>query len=564
MRQRLMMLGAIAAALVGPAGALAAGPGTFEQFPIPAAATSVAQADDGAIWATIGSRHTVVRVAPNGTFSESGDLGGAPAGIAVGAGKVWVAVTSAQKVVAFNPANLGESQTFATPPSSCGPVAVAADGSGAFVSLPNDGSASTCGVGTASALLTISAAGIVSPALAGRGTALDLLVTGGKLWVPDSTGDVVRRLAANDDLTPEVSFQAPGGSGPNGIGLTPDGNIAVSLFSTSALGEISSAANDPAPLVEKATNLSSPFGVAAVGRSLFIAGSGVGGGKPAIRRITYDGTVSPPLTPPAGTQPLDVTAGPDDTAWFSDLASPNLLRFTSRAPRVTTLGLGPMPPGATTSPMTEVPVSLSVNPGGNATAVGIEYGPTTSYGSVTGLAGSLTIDGTSDERRIILVEGLTPGTTYHYRAVAASLEGIARGEDRTFTASAGSGPKPVAVAKLPKITLTRSTKRGLRVTKIRVTGLAGGEKIAVSCSGKGCPAKKRDRTYGTGAKNAGSLTVKATKITRAKLRKGAKVKVVVSNKGATTVIATAKATTSKKLTVTTRCLAPGAKTTTAC
>ena len=44
------------------------------------------------------------------------------------------------------------------------------------------------------------------------------------------------------------------------------------------------------------------------------------------------------------------------------------------------------------------------------------------------------------------VTGLAPGTTYHYRVVATSAAGTARGKDATFTTAAAAGPPPAGLA----------------------------------------------------------------------------------------------------------------------
>jgi hypothetical protein len=75
----------------------------------------------------------------------------------------------------------------------------------------------------------------------------------------------------------------------------------------------------------------------------------------------------------------------------------------------------------------------SVNPNGSATTAYFEYGTTTSYGSTIGSAnlGS----GTSATAFQSALTGLTPSTTYHYRAVASNGGGTIRGVDMSFATS---------------------------------------------------------------------------------------------------------------------------------
>jgi Fibronectin type III domain len=80
----------------------------------------------------------------------------------------------------------------------------------------------------------------------------------------------------------------------------------------------------------------------------------------------------------------------------------------------------------------------TVNPNGLATTWFFEYGTTTGYGSQTslGVAGS----GTMSRNVAVSLSGLKPGTTYHYRLIAANASGASVGADRVFR-SAG---RPVA------------------------------------------------------------------------------------------------------------------------
>jgi subtilisin family serine protease len=82
----------------------------------------------------------------------------------------------------------------------------------------------------------------------------------------------------------------------------------------------------------------------------------------------------------------------------------------------------------------------TVNPNGFATTFNIEYGTTTSYGSIAPGPGWLIAhelgSGTSDIPITEWVGGLAPDTTYHYRMAATNAGGTSYGEDTEFTTSA--------------------------------------------------------------------------------------------------------------------------------
>ena len=72
-----------------------------------------------------------------------------------------------------------------------------------------------------------------------------------------------------------------------------------------------------------------------------------------------------------------------------------------------------------------------VNPAGKATGYYFQYGPTSTYGSTTPVAGGLT--GSANVAVGTTVSGLNGGTTYHYQLVATNSGGPISGADMTFT-----------------------------------------------------------------------------------------------------------------------------------
>ncbi len=79
-----------------------------------------------------------------------------------------------------------------------------------------------------------------------------------------------------------------------------------------------------------------------------------------------------------------------------------------------------------------VTLQAEINPGGRAMEYQFEYGPTTSYGSVTPKVpienGHATVSVHTQ------VSGLVPGTTYHFRVLATDEEGVVReGADVSFS-----------------------------------------------------------------------------------------------------------------------------------
>jgi|GEM_PF-2357174 len=92
----------------------------------------------------------------------------------------------------------------------------------------------------------------------------------------------------------------------------------------------------------------------------------------------------------------------------------------------------------------EADIEASVTPNGSATAVTLQYGKTTEYGTNVSLG---TLDaGLTAETVSASLEGLEPNVTYHYRIVAVNAAGITNGSDQTFATLAAAVPTIASVA----------------------------------------------------------------------------------------------------------------------
>ena len=95
---------------------------------------------------------------------------------------------------------------------------------------------------------------------------------------------------------------------------------------------------------------------------------------------------------------------------------------------------------------------------GIPTTYAVEYGLTTAYGSTSAFGGSVAFgSGAGPQDVSDYLDGLQPGTTYHYRFVATSAGGTTRGEDRTFTTV---GPPQVATRDASSVSETGATLTG--------------------------------------------------------------------------------------------------------
>lgn len=98
------------------------------------------------------------------------------------------------------------------------------------------------------------------------------------------------------------------------------------------------------------------------------------------------------------------------------------------------------PPSVTTTASTDVTGSSGtlngiVNANGTATTTSFQYGLTASYGSTVTAVPSF-VTGSSDTPISASISGLSPNTTYHYRAVGLASGITTYGGDMTFTTNA--------------------------------------------------------------------------------------------------------------------------------
>lgn len=94
---------------------------------------------------------------------------------------------------------------------------------------------------------------------------------------------------------------------------------------------------------------------------------------------------------------------------------------------------------------TSATLSGTINPRGQSTSYVFQYGTSTAYGAQTPSASAGA--GTAAISVAAAVEGLTPGTTYHYRLAATNANGTTYGRDISFRTS--GVPAGITIAALP-------------------------------------------------------------------------------------------------------------------
>ncbi len=552
----------------------------FQDYAGPESATNgLVIGPDGNFWAAeqFSAQGSVVRLSPGGAVLGRYVVGSNPIGIAAGpGGRVWVAVSGANKLVWID-AQAPTPATHDVPtPLGCAPVAVVAGGDGfIYYSMPS------CGAGRLGA---VADTGLGLHTTAERGQVYDLEVAGGKLFAPDFGGDVVRRIALGTSFTVESEVATPPGSAPDGVTSDGAGNVWSTLWNTGQVARFPAGQNNgnAAVITPTGGTLTNPFGiVAGADGRMYVAGKG----SANVVRVSADGSAFAFYGLP-DSEPFNIINGFDGDLWFSDQRKTRIVRLVNAAPRAATGAAA-----ATSASSASVPAS--VDPRGNDTQVVFDYGPTTAYGSTS--AAVAVPNGVTPVQVTGVLAGLAPSTTYHVRARATNAEGTATGDDVTFTTPAGlvdadgDGSSPPADcndanrairpgandvpgnkidencdgrdAPYPKldsaIAYTFVHGRNFtRFTSLSIQPARKGSTVRISCTGRGCFTKAKTRKV---TKDARKLSL-STLVRRYKLRAGARLEIRVTKPATVGVV--------RRLTVRSRkrsptradlCLKPGAK-----
>lgn len=513
----------------------------------------IALASNGTLWVTEPAAGTAARVATNGQILGHMTLGGDPAYVATGPnGTLWVTVPSLQKIVRIaSPEPLASSTAVSTAGlSTCGPTAITDGGNGQiYFSMPRDAVCSSPDL-----LGSVPAATATNQqAYAGRGRAMDLAVGGGKLFVPDDDGQVIRRLALDDSLTIESTVAAPGSTMPESVALVgSDVYVGLSVAGPIARFPAAQDGGSATALAPSMGLLTTPLALAPFGSGVLAAGAD----SANVATVAADGSYL--FTAIAGARPLDVVAGSDgDDAWITDGNAPRIFHYVDGAPRLA-------PGSASPLSATAAYFGGDVETRGNDTQVDVEFGVTTAYGRTSAqasLAAAL-----APSHVPISLHGLIPGATYHARMRATNLRGTAVGNDVTFktpAAPAATIPaKPTALA--ARVSLASTVGRTYtRLTSLKLIKLEGGERARVTCVSKKKGCSFSSKSYAALKKPTHKLS--SLFGVKRKLKAGARITVTITKAGriGTSTVITTRAK-KRKPTVVRRCLPPGATKPTAC
>jgi streptogramin lyase len=246
------------------------------------------------------------------------------------------------------------------------------------------------------------------------------IVTGrdGNLWVAMAGGNgAIARVTKSGEVT---EFETLNAGDPEDIAVGPDNNLWYVDSATNLIGRVTPEGS----ITEFTDGLSDGAGPTGIAKGpdgvLWFTESDAG----KIGRITTAGVITEFSTGLLSIlSPWGIAAGPDGNMWFTGNNLPGKIGRITLPPLVR--DMAPDQLGTTSARLRG-----KLRPNSQATQYHFEYGPTAGYGSATPTtyAGS----GYDLLTMTAAVEGLAPGTEYHFRLVASNDAGVTEGPDRVF------------------------------------------------------------------------------------------------------------------------------------
>jgi streptogramin lyase len=326
---------------------------------------------------------------------------------------------------------------------------------------------------------------------------------GGDMWITegDGTGQIVRVDPSTEKITGEFSTGLTDGGEPAQIVEGSDGNMWFAEYGGSgAIGRITPT-GQITEFTAGLTTDSKPWGVAlgAEGNVWFTEFSPAGkvgritpsgqitefgegltkgepgeivagdngnlyfterGGEGAVGEITPEGKITEftsGLT--IDNAPWSITPGPDGNMWFTELEESKIATLTI-APGIALTS-------AHTPSTSAVTLESSILPNSQASTLSFEYGATGAYGSLS--SSTSAGEGAGVMTRAISLSGLAPGTTYHYRAVAANTSGTTYGPDATFTTTTTPPAGEAPTGETPPVDTPPAVTSGQSVASTPIT-----------------------------------------------------------------------------------------------
>jgi virginiamycin B lyase len=416
---------ALCAAVLGPGAAVATASGPviseFETgLTVGVGLWGITAGPDGNLWFTEETHNAVGRITPGAVITEftAGFPTGSPRGIVTGPdGNLWVAMAGGDGAIA-RVTKAGEVTEFPVPTAGDpNDIAVGPDNNLWYV----DSGAHLIGRITPNGSVTEFTDGLTAlsePTAITKGP-------DGALWFTEAATGRIGRITTGGVIT-EFTSGLSGSGVPKDIVTGPDGNLWFTLNADpGSIGRITPE-GDVVEFSDGLTMNSGPLGIAAGPDGALWFTESVMPGR--IGRITTTGDITEYSTGLLSIlNPWFIAAGPDGNMWFTGNNIPGQVGRITLPPLVRDVA-------ADQITTTSARLRAKVRPNSQATQYHFEYGRTEAYGEKTSTAYA----GSSYDLGVVTatVDGLAPGTQYHYRVVASNDAGTTMGADRVLTTAA--------------------------------------------------------------------------------------------------------------------------------
>lgn len=255
-----------------PADGSLATDGRVHQIDLPSGPTTVAIADDGTLWFTLGQANAIGRVNPDGSGFEQYAIptpNSAPRIISYGAdGNMWFSEHNGNKMGRITPDGVITEFEIPTPAGQPRAIALSADGN---------------------------------------------------IWIGMFAAGKIGRITPDGTLT-EFGIPTPD-SGPRALAAGPDGNVWFSEFKTGKIGRITPDGAVTEFDLPRPNAGPGDITAGADGNMWFVELGGVMDGIEVdgnrVGRITMDGEVTEFPIPSRGGTPINIAAGPDGNVWYT-------------------------------------------------------------------------------------------------------------------------------------------------------------------------------------------------------------------------------------------------------
>jgi subtilisin family serine protease/sugar lactone lactonase YvrE len=254
----------------------------------------------------------------------------------------------------------------------------------------------------------------------------------GHIWVSDRRYYRIQEFTASGAFVRSVGSYGNGPSQfylPSGVAIDQEGHVWVADTGNNRVQEVSSTGEYLSQFGTKGTangQLERPS-VLDIAESGEILVAELGTSR--VQQFSPSGDYIKQFNLGGISEPTGIVAVPGGTVYVSNTWSNRMEKWQQAIPEAVTQDASEIATKGAT-------LAGTVNPRGVSTSYRFEYGKTTAYGTSVPVPNEGVGSGTTDVAVSRAVNGLEPGTAYHFRIVATNVNGTTYGKDKAFITEA--------------------------------------------------------------------------------------------------------------------------------